>query len=203
MTDFEAAFKADNEPAPKDAGQAEKFTVSGLSGNRTYYFALITYDDGPNPSEISNVASIKTPPAPSAPNPPTVEIQDPQEGIVLKKTVVFTIMYSDLDNDVNEMEIFVNGEKVDSRTGITSPQTWEWDTEKGDYKVKNGDHTIKVTVTDRGGHTATDEVTYTVKNKKKEEPSGFIPGFEAVVVLSALVAVLIIRMAVSSTSKRQ
>jgi len=193
MTDFEAAFKADGEPTPKDAGGSESFVLKDLSANRTYYFALVTYDDSLNPSPLSNVATATTPEAPTNPNPPTVAIEDPQEGSTVKGTVHVTITFSDPDNDVNEMEIFLDGEKVDSRTGITTPQMWEWDTKSGDHKVTNGDHIIKVTVTDSGGHTATDEVTYKVKNEKKDEPKGFIPGFGAILVPMALLLVILVR----------
>jgi hypothetical protein len=185
MNDFDAAFKADNEPKPKAAGSSESFTVTGLSANRTYYFAVVVNDEGPNPSPLSNVVSAKTPEAPSAPNPPTVSIKDPLGGSTIKGTVTITFEFSDQDNDVNEMEIFMDGIKVDSRTGMTSPQTWNWDTKSSEFKVSNGEHKIRVVVIDLGGHSASDEVTYIVKNKK--DGGGGTPGFEAILLIAVLI----------------
>ncbi len=48
------------EPAPKAAGQAETFLVTGLQPNTTYNFALKTTDDAGNTSAISNIATKKT-----------------------------------------------------------------------------------------------------------------------------------------------
>ncbi len=48
-------------PAPKAAGNAETFTVTGLNANTTYYFAIKTADEVPNWSSISNVPSGATP----------------------------------------------------------------------------------------------------------------------------------------------
>jgi hypothetical protein len=45
--------------APKAPGSAESFTVTGLTGGTTYYFALKSRDDGDNASEVSNCASAK------------------------------------------------------------------------------------------------------------------------------------------------
>jgi hypothetical protein len=192
MSDFDAAFKVENEPKPKESGSSESFTVTGLSAQRTYHFALVAYDDGPNPSPLSNVASATTPEAPVDPNPPTVSIKELQGGTTVKETVTLTIEFSDPDNDVNEIEIFLDGTVVESRTGITSPQTWEWDTKDGDNKVKNGEHTIKVTVTDSGGHSASDTATYKVENKKKPDNGGF-PGFELVFVILAVILIMYFR----------
>jgi hypothetical protein len=45
--------------APKVAGSAEAYTVSGLSTGVTYYFAIKTSDEVPNTSGLSNVASAR------------------------------------------------------------------------------------------------------------------------------------------------
>jgi hypothetical protein len=139
------------------------------------------------------VATVTTPEAPINPNPPTVAIEDPQAGSTIKGAVQLTITFTDPDNDVNEMEIFLDGVKVESRIDISSPQMWEWNTKNGDDKVKNGDHTIKVTVTDKGGHSASDETTYKVKNEKKDEPKGFIPGPGMILISMAFVVVVLVR----------
>ncbi len=57
---FAGATQAVGETAPKVAGSAETFTVSGLSQNITYYFAVKTADEVPNWSALSNVVSKAT-----------------------------------------------------------------------------------------------------------------------------------------------
>lgn len=54
-SNFGAASTATGEPTPKAAGGAETFTVTGLTPNTTYYFAIKTADEVPNWSAISNV----------------------------------------------------------------------------------------------------------------------------------------------------
>ena len=54
------ATKASGEPTPVAAGTEQKFKVSDLNDGRTYYFAMKTYDDGGNVSELSNVVSATT-----------------------------------------------------------------------------------------------------------------------------------------------
>lgn len=56
-----AATKATNEPAPAAPGTVQSFTVTGLSRQITYYFALRTVDDAGNVSALSNVPSATTP----------------------------------------------------------------------------------------------------------------------------------------------
>ncbi len=58
---WSAATQAGGEPAPRIAGSSETFTVTGLSPNTTYYFALKTADEVPNWSGLSNVPSATTP----------------------------------------------------------------------------------------------------------------------------------------------
>jgi len=57
---FSSATSATGEPSPSIAGSSEIFTVTGLSANTLYYFALKTLDEVPNVSDISNVASATT-----------------------------------------------------------------------------------------------------------------------------------------------
>ena len=57
---FSSATAVTGEPTPSIAGTAESMTVSGLSANTTYYFAMKTSDEVPNASAISNVPSATT-----------------------------------------------------------------------------------------------------------------------------------------------
>jgi len=57
---WNSATQCTGVPAPKPAGSSETFTVTGLSPNTTYYFALKTADEVPNWSPISNSPSGKT-----------------------------------------------------------------------------------------------------------------------------------------------
>jgi hypothetical protein len=54
-TNFDSATTVYNTLSPKAAGSAETFTVTGLSANTTYYFAIKVQDEVPNTSSISNV----------------------------------------------------------------------------------------------------------------------------------------------------
>ena len=56
-TEWDAATQCTDEPSPATAGMIETFTVTGLSPNTTYYFALKTADEAPNWSGISNSPS--------------------------------------------------------------------------------------------------------------------------------------------------
>ena len=59
-TDFTNATQVTGEPNPKVAGSAENFTVTGLTPNTTYYFAMKTSDEVPNASGMSSVVSATT-----------------------------------------------------------------------------------------------------------------------------------------------
>lgn len=59
-SNFGTSASATGEPAPKPAGGAETFTVTGLNANTTYFFAVKTADEAPNWSAISNVVSSAT-----------------------------------------------------------------------------------------------------------------------------------------------
>ncbi len=58
--DFNAAIPVVGEPAPAVAGTTQSMTVSGLSANTAYWFALKTQDEVPNVSVQSNVATATT-----------------------------------------------------------------------------------------------------------------------------------------------
>nr|QNO56375.1 hypothetical protein JCABFCCD_00016 [Methanosarcinales archaeon ANME-1 ERB7] len=55
-----AATNAIGEPPPEEAGITQKFTVTGLSLETKYYFAMKTSDEVPNISPLSNVVSYTT-----------------------------------------------------------------------------------------------------------------------------------------------
>ncbi|MFH1612105.1 MAG: fibronectin type III domain-containing protein [bacterium] len=55
-----SATQATGEPTPSIAGSSESMTVSGLSAEITYYFAIKTSDEVPNTSALSNVPSLAT-----------------------------------------------------------------------------------------------------------------------------------------------
>jgi len=57
---FSSANQASNPPTPKINGSSETFTISGLSGDTTYYFAIKAIDESGNSSLLSNVVSAKT-----------------------------------------------------------------------------------------------------------------------------------------------
>jgi len=64
-TKFDNATQVQTEPTPHVASTTENFTVSGLSDNTTYYFALKAADEVPNLSGLSNSPSGTTLPTPS------------------------------------------------------------------------------------------------------------------------------------------
>jgi len=55
-----SAAQVSNEPVPQAAGMTETFTVTGLSANTTYYFAIKSADEANNISNLSVIASTKT-----------------------------------------------------------------------------------------------------------------------------------------------
>ena len=59
-TNFSSATQATGEPTPTTAGTTQNMTVTGLTSNTLYYFALKTADEIPNWSAISNVPSRTT-----------------------------------------------------------------------------------------------------------------------------------------------
>jgi type II secretory pathway pseudopilin PulG len=52
-----SATPVSGEPTPSASGSTESFNLSGLTYSTTYYFALKTYDEVPNESNISNIAT--------------------------------------------------------------------------------------------------------------------------------------------------
>lgn len=67
-SNFASASQVSGEPSPSAAGSDESFTVTGLSENTTYYFAIKTADEVPNWSAISNIANGTTNPEQTPPD---------------------------------------------------------------------------------------------------------------------------------------
>lgn len=59
-SEFSGATVASGISAPKQAGGSESFSISGLTAETNYYFAVKVKDDAGNFSEMSNVASATT-----------------------------------------------------------------------------------------------------------------------------------------------
>jgi hypothetical protein len=55
-----SATRATGEPSPQVAGTQQSFTVTGLTADTVYYFAMKTADEVPNWSDLSNVAAATT-----------------------------------------------------------------------------------------------------------------------------------------------
>jgi hypothetical protein len=60
LSQFDLATAVPNPPLPQPAGAAESATVTGLTPQTTYWFALQTLDEAGNASALSNVVSIST-----------------------------------------------------------------------------------------------------------------------------------------------
>ena len=56
-SNWASATQVSGEPTPLVAGSSQSMVISGLNPSTTYYFALITADEVPNWSTLSNVAS--------------------------------------------------------------------------------------------------------------------------------------------------
>lgn len=57
---FSTATQVAGEPAPQTAGTLQTMTVTGLSPDTAYFFAMKTSDEVPNTSGLSNVPSLNT-----------------------------------------------------------------------------------------------------------------------------------------------
>ncbi len=69
-----SATQVAGEPSPKPPGQAESFSLGDLLPDERYFFALKVRDEAMNWSELSNIATVKTLPAPdTAPPQPIVD----------------------------------------------------------------------------------------------------------------------------------
>jgi len=57
FVEFDSAVQIPNPPTPKPAGETETWTVTGLSTDSTYYFAIKAYDEEDNWQGVSNCVS--------------------------------------------------------------------------------------------------------------------------------------------------
>ena len=81
-----SATQVTGEPSPQVAGSSESFTVTGLSGSTTYYFAIKTSDEVPNESAISNIPSATT----AADTTPPDAVTDLATGTVTSSSVALS-----------------------------------------------------------------------------------------------------------------
>jgi chitodextrinase len=154
---FNAAVQCTGEPAPLAAGTPQTFTVTGLTGVTTYYFAMKAADESGNWSPLSNVVSTQT-----ANNPPRVTISEPADGTVMALGGIARISASGLDEDgsVIRMDLFVS-------PGSTAPVQL-LATNNGatitylHSTSSTGTFVISARATDNAGATATASVTITV-----------------------------------------
>jgi len=58
---FASATQATGEPTPGSSGTVQNFTITGLTRQTSYYFALTVADEAGNVSALSNVVNITTP----------------------------------------------------------------------------------------------------------------------------------------------
>ncbi len=96
VSNWDAATQVTGEPSPQIAGSSESFTVTGLSENTQYYFAVMTADEVPNWSPLSNIVSTTTG---SEQNAPDI-IANLSTGTVTATSVVLSWTAPGDDGDV-------------------------------------------------------------------------------------------------------
>ncbi len=84
---WDAAIPVEGEPAPAAPGQVQTFTVTGLTPETTYYFAIKTADGSGNVSPLSNIAAGTTEPPDVT---PPAAITDLAAANVTDRTVTLT-----------------------------------------------------------------------------------------------------------------
>jgi fibronectin type 3 domain-containing protein len=92
-------------------GTATEYTVSSLTEEITYYFVVTAYDEVPNTSPNSNIASATTLDI-SAPDPPVII-----EGEALSGSQISLKWYPNTEADLEGYLIFIN----DTNKGVTGP----------------------------------------------------------------------------------
>jgi len=192
---FNSAFDSKADLEPKESGSDESFTISGLSGDTTYHFALKATDDALN-YVLSNSVEAKTEPVPDDTEPPTLSITSPSPHATVDGTVSVVVTFDDPDGMVNSLEFSIDGEKWESisLSGVEKEYSWKWNTLDPGRTIENGEHTIKVVAADIAGHTAEAVVTVEVDNQVDdggEDDGDGSPGFEFIICLGALLSVAV------------
>jgi len=104
---------------------------------------------------------------------PEVTITSPKNGTELKGTVKIKGSASDEDDEVEKIDILVDGEWF-TATGSTS-----WEFELDTTKLDNGEYVLKVLAFDGEDYSNDTLLYFTVNNEKKDnDDGGFLPGFE-------------------------
>jgi len=103
--DFAAAIQAADEPAPLSAGSLQTFTVTGLSPDTLYYFALKVQDEVGGTSLLSNSVSQKT--ADNAIPAPVTNLSGVPGGYT------YTVRGASAVQASGELDVHVKGNAVD------------------------------------------------------------------------------------------
>jgi len=125
---------------------------------------------------------------------PTVTITAPSDGKIVKETIMITGNASDPDGTVQRVEVSINGGEWQSAQG-TESWSFQWDT----MKVENGVYTIRIHSHDGMNHSVEKTISVKVENEGEEGEDGggeggFIPGFEAVSIISCIGIVFILTL---------
>lgn len=120
---FWQATKISDMPKPDMAGTKQKIIVSDLEPGETYYFALVSFDEAENFSEISNVVSAKT-----IDNLPPKTPQVPQ---VISENQALTVKWvKNQEKDLAGYKIYFQQEKSYYETVTVGPEVTS-------YRLKN------------------------------------------------------------------
>ena len=110
---WDSATQCTSEPTPVVAGNTETFTVTGLSDNTPYYFALKTVDKVSNWSTLSNVTSGTTQNSPPVLSSGAVS---PISGYT-STTFTYSVTYTDADNEAPvSITVTIDGGTSDNMT---------------------------------------------------------------------------------------
>ena len=109
------------EPVPHVSGTAEHFTVTGLTANTQYYFALKTRDEVPGWSALSNVAAASTPQSPDTTPPAAVT------NLTANSTVSsdITITWTAPGDDGNAAGTTASGYDIRYSTSVVTAGSWD------------------------------------------------------------------------------
>ncbi|MCK4613682.1 MAG: right-handed parallel beta-helix repeat-containing protein [Thermoplasmata archaeon] len=164
-----------NLDGPLYNGTNSSFSLSNLSNGNHTIFLRVQDDSGAWSEKVSTTLEV------NAPNqPPTVTITGPKNGSKVSGKVTISGTASDPDGTVEKVEVSINGGEW-----ITVNTTGSWNYEWDSTEVENGEYEIKVRAFD--GEDYSDELIWrlTVENKD-DGGGGFIPGFEAALVLVSI-----------------